>query len=205
MRLSGLLCRHRRGRTDRGPRCARRRSRRLRRGGSRSAALWSIDGLQIRGERPGRTRTGRVVLLQEQEQRKSEAALGKTACAAMTCRATVRKQLGGRFALIEILSVRPAADQHRHCANGEQTAPQFRYLHAPVALRRNRTALVMLKKSRRSQPRILIRLWSKNVKKAATRPVRTLSKPTKTGPSFMRILGCPTYRRWRCSRSHVWR
>jgi hypothetical protein len=102
------------------------------------------------------------------------------------------------------LRVRSAADQHRHCANGEQTAPQFRYLHAPVALRRNRTAPV-LNKSRRSQPRTLIRLWSKNVKKAATRPVRTLSTPTKTGPSFVRILGCPTYRRWRCSQWHVWR
>jgi hypothetical protein len=78
-------------------------------------------------------------------------------------------------------------------------------LHAPVALRRNRTALVMLNKSRRSQPRTLIRLWSKNVKKAATRPVRPLSKPTKTGPSFMRILGCPTYRRWCYSQWHVWR
>src|SRR6266481_2203877 len=72
-RLSGLLRRHRCGRTDRGPRCARRRRRRLRRGGSRSAALRSIDGLQIRGERPGRTRTGRVVLLQEQVERQSEA------------------------------------------------------------------------------------------------------------------------------------
>src|SRR5712675_2314820 len=86
-----LLRRHRRGRTDRGPRCARRRRRRLRRGGPRSAALWSIDGLQIRGERPGRTRTGRVVLLQEQVERQSEAPLGETACAAMTCCATVRK------------------------------------------------------------------------------------------------------------------
>jgi hypothetical protein len=59
------------------------------------------------------------VLLQEKVQRKSEAALGKTACAAMTCRATVRKQPGGRFALIQILGVRPTADQHGHCANGE--------------------------------------------------------------------------------------
>jgi hypothetical protein len=90
------------------------------------------------------------VLLQEQEERKTEAALGKTACAAMTCRATIRKQLGGRFALIEILSVCRAADQHRNCAKGEQTAPQFlqqhkfrRYLHAAVVLRRNRAALGM--------------------------------------------------------------
>jgi hypothetical protein len=77
-------------------------------------------------------------------------------------------------------------------------------LHAPVALRRTEPP-VMLKKCRRPQPRTLIRLWSKNVKKAAARPVRTLSRPTKTGPSFMRIFGCPSYRRWRCSRWHVWR
>jgi hypothetical protein len=64
------------------------------------------------------------VLLQEQEQRESEAALGKTACAAMTCRATVGKQLGGRFALIEILGVCRSADQRSNCAKGEQTAPQ---------------------------------------------------------------------------------
>src|SRR5450759_2830547 len=90
-RLSDLMPRHRRGRADREPRSADRMRRRLRRGGPRSAALWTIDGLQIRGERPCRARIARVVLLQEQEQRKTEAALGKTACAAMTCRATVRK------------------------------------------------------------------------------------------------------------------
>jgi hypothetical protein len=59
------------------------------------------------------------VLLQEQEQRKPEAALGKTACAAMTCRATVCKQPGGRFALVDILSVRPAADQYSNGAKHE--------------------------------------------------------------------------------------
>jgi hypothetical protein len=59
------------------------------------------------------------VLLQEQEERETKAALGKTACAAMTCRATIRKQLGGRFAGIEILGVCRAADQHQNCANDE--------------------------------------------------------------------------------------
>jgi hypothetical protein len=97
------------------------------------------------------------VLLQEQEKRKPEATLGKTAGAAMACRATIRKQLGGRFALIEILSVCRAADQHENCAKGEQTAPQLlrrhefqRYLHAAVVLRRNRTVPVMSNKYRRS-------------------------------------------------------
>src|SRR5260221_9492740 len=78
----------------------------------------------------------------------------------MTCRAPVREQPGGRFALIDILSVCPAADQHGKCAKDEQTAPPFlqrhkfrRTLHAAVALRRNRTALVMSTKRRRSQPR----------------------------------------------------
>jgi hypothetical protein len=72
------------------------------RGDSRLAALRSINGFQIGGERPGRARTPRVVLLQEQEERGTEAALGKTSCAAMTSRATVGKQLNDQFALIEI-------------------------------------------------------------------------------------------------------
>jgi hypothetical protein len=59
------------------------------------------------------------VLLQEQVEREAEAALGKTACASMTCRATIRKQPRGRFALIEILGVRRTADQHRNYAKGE--------------------------------------------------------------------------------------
>jgi hypothetical protein len=132
--------RYRRGRADRGPRCAGRSRRRLGRAGSRSAALRSIDGRQIGGQRPGRARTARIVLLQEQEQRQSEAALGKTACAVMTCRATVRKQPFGGFALIEILGVRHSADQHRNCAKDEQTARPLlrrhtfrRTLHVAVA------------------------------------------------------------------------
>jgi hypothetical protein len=59
------------------------------------------------------------VIFQEQEERQTKAALGKTARAAMTCRATIRKQLGGRFALIEILRVCRAADRCRNGANGE--------------------------------------------------------------------------------------
>jgi hypothetical protein len=59
------------------------------------------------------------VLLQEQEERETKAALGKTACAAMTCRATIPKQLGGRFALIEILGMCGAADQYQKSAKGE--------------------------------------------------------------------------------------
>jgi hypothetical protein len=37
----------------------------------------------------------------------------------MTCCATVGKQPGGRFALIEILGVCRSADQRGHCAKGE--------------------------------------------------------------------------------------
>jgi hypothetical protein len=59
------------------------------------------------------------VLSQEQVERKPESALGKTACTAMTCRATIRKQPGGWFALVDILSVCATADQHRNCAKGE--------------------------------------------------------------------------------------
>jgi hypothetical protein len=156
---NALVSGHRRGRTDRGPRCAG-RNRRLGRGGARLAAPWAVDGLQIGGERPGRTRIARIVLLQEKVQRETEAALGKTACAAMTCRATVREQPGGRLALIEILSVRRTADQHVHCAKDEQTAPPFlpRHkfrccLHAAVVLRCHRTGAVMSGKCRHSQPR----------------------------------------------------
>jgi hypothetical protein len=37
----------------------------------------------------------------------------------MTCRATIPKQLGGRFALIEILGMCGAADQYQKYAKGE--------------------------------------------------------------------------------------
>jgi hypothetical protein len=59
------------------------------------------------------------VLLQKQEQRETEATLGKAAWAAMACCATISKQPGGRFALIEILSVCRTADQHGNDAKGE--------------------------------------------------------------------------------------
>jgi hypothetical protein len=65
------------------------------------------------------------MLFQEQEECGTEAALGETARAAMTCRATIRKQPRGRFALIEILSVCRSADEHTNGAKDEQTAPQF--------------------------------------------------------------------------------
>ena len=51
------------------------------------------------------------MLLQVKVERKPEAALGKPAWAAMTCRATIRKQPGRRFALIDILSLRPASSE----------------------------------------------------------------------------------------------
>jgi hypothetical protein len=59
------------------------------------------------------------VLLQKQVECKTKSALGKTVRAAMTCRATIRKQPGGRLALIEILGVRRAADHYQNCAKGE--------------------------------------------------------------------------------------
>jgi hypothetical protein len=65
------------------------------------------------------------MLLQEQEEREPEAALGKTACGAMTCRTTIRKQARGRFALIEILSICRSADECQNGSEDERTAPQF--------------------------------------------------------------------------------
>jgi hypothetical protein len=62
------------------------------------------------------------VLLQEPEEREIETAFGKSACAVMTSRTTTRKQLGRRFALIEILSM-SRADQHNSCSRNEKTAP----------------------------------------------------------------------------------
>ena len=64
------------------------------------------------------------MLLQEQEEREPEATLGKTACAAMTCRTTIREQPRGRFALIEILGLCRSADEHKNGPEGERTAPQ---------------------------------------------------------------------------------
>ncbi len=58
------------------------------------------------------------MVLQEHEEREAEAALGKTARAAMTARAAIREQPGGRFALIEILGACGAADQDQNGARG---------------------------------------------------------------------------------------
>lgn len=143
-----LTRRHRLQRAKRGPRRAVCRRLRLCRYGARWVAPWRIDGLQIRGERPGRTRIAGVVLLQEQEQRQTEAALGKSAGAVMTSHATIRKQFGGRFSLIEILGMRCSAAQHGNGDEHKQPVPQLLrrdkprgYLHAPVVLR-TRAALI---------------------------------------------------------------
>jgi hypothetical protein len=65
------------------------------------------------------------MVFQEQEQRGTEAALGETAGAAMTCRATISKQLHGRFALIEILGMCRGADERINGAEHKQTVPQL--------------------------------------------------------------------------------
>ena len=104
------------------------------RGSARPAALWRVDRCQIRSEFPGRVRTGRVVFLQEREQRGAAAAFGKAAGAAMARRATVRKQPRCRFALIEILGpcpghVEESADQRNHRAKDKPTPPQLSLRH----------------------------------------------------------------------------
>jgi hypothetical protein len=96
---------------------------------SRSAAWWAVYRRQIRSELPGRAVTARVMLLQEHEERGTEAALGETAGAAMTGRATIRKQPRGRFALIEILSVCCSPGEHINGAEHEQTPLQFWLRH----------------------------------------------------------------------------
>jgi len=124
------------------PRCVVRLRLPLHRGGPRRATRWFIDRLQIRGECPGRTCTGRVVLLQEQEQCEAEAALGKTSGAVVAFRATVFEQSCGRLALIEILRLRHVTGQHGNGAERKQTAPHAlqrdklkSQIHAPVAPR----------------------------------------------------------------------
>ena len=64
------------------------------------------------------------MLLQELEQRGPRAAPGQTGGTAMACRATVIEQLDGRFALIEILRGRRAAERIKR-AEREQSAPQL--------------------------------------------------------------------------------
>lgn len=71
------------------------------------------------------------MLPQEQVERETEAAPGETACAAMTCRATVREQPRGRFALIKILGVCRSAAEQINGSEGEQKAPQFSLRHEP--------------------------------------------------------------------------
>jgi hypothetical protein len=60
------------------------------------------------------------VLLQEEEERKTKSPFGKPARVVMTRRATVRKQLGARFALIEILGM-SHADQRSNGSDNEET------------------------------------------------------------------------------------
>jgi len=91
---------------------------------SRPAAWWAVYRRQIRSELPGRAVAARVMLLQEYEERRTEAALGEPAGTAMTGRAAIRKQPRGRFALIEILSVCRSTGEHINGAEHEQTPPQ---------------------------------------------------------------------------------
>jgi len=63
------------------------------------------------------------VLLQEKVERETEATLGKTAWAAMTCHATIGEQPWSRFALVEILGAGRAA-QNCDGAKGKQTTSQ---------------------------------------------------------------------------------
>jgi hypothetical protein len=69
------------------------------------------------------------MVLQEQEEGGTEAAASKTARAAMTCRATIRKQPRRRFALIDILSVSRGAHDPINCSEDEQIASQFWLRH----------------------------------------------------------------------------
>ena len=93
------------------------------------AALIAVDGFEVGGERRSRVSAARVVVFQEKIEREFEAAPGETAGAAMTRSTTVSKQLGGRFALIEILCVCRCAGQHGDDAKSDtksgQSAPQF--------------------------------------------------------------------------------
>jgi len=66
------------------------------------------------------------MFLQKQEKREVEAALGESARAAMTRRATIRKQLRCRFALIEILGVCSGAHDQKNGTEDGHPAPQLR-------------------------------------------------------------------------------
>ena len=64
------------------------------------------------------------MLLQELEERGTGAPFGETRRAAVTSRATIRKQPRRRFALIEILGMCRRTSQRVNSAENEQTAPQ---------------------------------------------------------------------------------
>jgi hypothetical protein len=69
------------------------------------------------------------MLLQKLEQRGTGATPGETGRAAMTGRATIRKQSRRRFALIEILGMARRTSQRIDGAEYEQTASQLSPRH----------------------------------------------------------------------------
>jgi len=64
------------------------------------------------------------MVLQEQEQRGPEAALGETSCAAMAVHAAIGKQPRRRFAFIDVLGLRWATAARIQDAEDEQTTAQ---------------------------------------------------------------------------------
>ena len=116
------------------------------------------------------------MVLQKQKQGGTEAAPGQTAGAAMTGRATIRKQTHCRFALINILTVCRSAEKRINSSEDEQTAAQF-FLsrhelrwssHVAVVLHRQSKSFARWKNA--DVPTVALpALWSKKVKKAATR------------------------------------
>jgi hypothetical protein len=69
------------------------------------------------------------MLPQELEELGTRAPPGETGRAAMTRRATIRKQMRRRFALIEILGLRRRTGQRINGAEDKQTAPQLWLRH----------------------------------------------------------------------------
>jgi hypothetical protein len=114
----------------------------------------TLDGFEIGGERPGRTRIAGVVLLQEQIEREPEAALGETAGAAVTARAIIGKYPGGRFARVEVLGVDGSAGERGEGTKREdkretmrpQSLPQrkYRHHHSTITFHRARPNSVMV-------------------------------------------------------------
>jgi hypothetical protein len=72
------------------------------------------------------------MLLQELEELGTRPPPGKTRRAAMTRRATIRKQMRRRFALIEILGMYRRTGQRINGAEGKQTASQLWLRHELV-------------------------------------------------------------------------